>query len=114
VNGNNAATSPDLSNSTHGVRELNRGDVVKVIGKVNYKDKRGTITDFSTRNSEDNKSFVVIDFGEAKDEDGNKIGTKSFHISNVEYDDYGQEDDDVESEDQYEHSLANLRKMAGY
>lgn len=62
--------------------QLNIGDPVIITGNVNFKGKTGDIVSFG----KDNK-FVVVDLY--------NYGRHSFHSSDVSYNDYADEDDDL-------------------
>lgn len=98
VSGATASNHPDPAATHHGNRELKMGDPVKVTGDVQFQGEKGIVTDVVS-----DGNFVVVDLKEQ--------GKKSFQSCDVEYDDYGGEDDE---EDDYLHSLNNFKKLAGY
>ena len=98
VNGSTADSHPNPAATQYGHRELKTGDPVKITGDVQFQGEKGVVSDVVG-----DGNFIVVDLKEQ--------GKKSFQSCDVEYDDYGGEDNE---EDDYLHSLNNFKKLAGY
>lgn len=97
VNGGNSNRNPDPTQTRFGHRELKVGDPVKICNGQ-FQDEKGKVDDIIN----DGNSIVV---------DLVNQGKKSFSVRDVDFDDYGGED---QEEDDYLRSLNNLKQMAGY
>lgn len=106
VSGAEAESKPNPAMSVGGTRELSIGDPVIVGKNVQFSGEHGIVDSFGRGNS-----FVIVKL--------QKHGKHSFHTSDVEFDDYADDEDDEYYEDDttdYEHNreLDNLRRLSGY
>jgi hypothetical protein len=95
VNGGNASDNPTPENTKFGTRDLKVGDPV-TIKNMKYEGKTGTVDNFT-----DDKHVVIVDLG--------KDGRKKFHVSDLQYDDYAND-----QEKDFNHALNNLKTLSGY
>lgn len=94
INGGEADSKPAPAESEYGTRELKVGDPII----VKATQRHGVVNDLT-----DDEGTVVVDFG--------KDGKKNFNMSELEYDDYANDNNEDES---YRHELNNFKKLAGY
>jgi hypothetical protein len=105
VNGGEASGYPNPVNSKYGNRELNIGDPVVITGNVEFSGKTGDVAGFD---NEERKSFIVVNLY--------NHGKHSFHSSDVEYNDYADDEErnEGDDEDEDDRALYSLRKLSGY